>query len=287
MQKINTQFVKKFSNDGYLILKDINELKLIQKLEKKVISKLNKPNLIKPPKKIEKFLYSKKELRGPLNRLKYNLTRSTIEKGIKLYKNKTNAISFKQPIINFEECLDLILNDKVLDRVSAILGKNIRLGYVALSCQMNNKLEENDINFFHTDDHLNKSIVKKNKLIKLTIPISTHQKYHKDYTHLKIHKFKIKEKLNQYFSLKEIPKNLKKNVISPIVKNNDGLLFDPDNFYHLAKKPKKNIRIMLYVVFIKRGNYLEKKASDLKIYKKDFQKLNYKHQRFLELLTKI
>ena len=285
MQKINNQLAKKFSKYGYHVIKNINNFELIKNLEKKIISKLDKPNIIKTPKIIKNSLYSKQDFRGPLGKLKHNLSKKLIRKGIKFYKHKTNAISFKQPLINFNECLELILNDKVLENVSLILGNNIRLGYVALSCQMNNKLEENDINFFHTDDHLNKSVIKKNKLIKLTIPISTHQKIHKDYTHLKINKFKINNHLNQYFSLKEMPSNLKKKVISPSVRNIDGLLFDPDNFYHLARKPKRSIRIMLYIVFIKKGNYLEKKASELRINKKDFKKLKKEHKKFLDLLT--
>lgn len=285
MPKINDQLSKKISKNGYHVIKSINNIELIKNLEKKIISKLDKPNIIKTPKIIKDSLYTKKELRGPVVKLKYNLNKKLIKKGIKFYKNKTNAISFKQPLINFNECIELILNDKVLEKVSLILGNNIKLGYVALSCQMNNNLEENDINFFHTDDHLNKSIIKKNKLIKLTIPISTHQKIHKDYTHLKINKFKIKKDLSQYFSLKELPSNLKKKVISPYVRNVDGLLFDPNNFYHLARKPKRNIRLMLYIVFIKKGNYLEKRAAELKIYKKDFKILKKKHKKFLSLLT--
>ena len=60
----------------------------------------------------------------------------------------------------------------------------------------------------------------------------------------------------------------------------DGLLFDPNNFYHLAKKPKRNIRLMLYIVFIKKGVF-RKKAAELKIYKKDFKILKKKHKKFL------
>lgn len=287
MLKKNKQFIKRFSKFGYHVLENINNIDLIKKLEKKIISKLDKPNLIKTPKIIKNNLYNEKDLRGPLGVLKYNLNKKIIKKGVKFYKNKTNAISFKQPLINFNECLELILNDKVLEKVSLILGKNIKLGYVALSCQMNNKLPENDINFFHTDDHLNTSIIKKNKLIKLTIPISTYKKIHRDYTHIKINKFKINNHLSQYFSLKEVPMSLKKKIISPKVRNIDGLLFDPDNFYHLARKPKRNIRIMLYIVFIKKGNYLERKAVELKVKKKDFKKLSNKHKKFLDLLTKI
>ena len=152
---------------------------------------------------------------------------------------------------------------------------------------MKNNLPENCINFLHTDDHLNKKIIKKNKLVKLSIPISTKEKYHTEYTHLKINKFKIKNKIKQYSKVKEIPKNLKKKLISPKINNVDGIFFDPDNFFHLAKKPKKNLRIIIYIVFIKKGNYLEKKASNLKIFKKDYLKLSSKSKKFCEFISKV
>ena len=63
--------------------------------------------------------------------------------------------------------------------------------------------------------------------------------------------------------------------------------FDPDNFFHLAKKPKKNLRIIIYIVFIKKGNYLEKKASNLKIFKKDYLKLSPKSKKFCEFIIKV
>ena len=64
MSKANTQLVKKFSKYGYYVIKNINDIQLIKNLEKKVISKLDKPNLIKIPKFIKNSLYTKKELRG-------------------------------------------------------------------------------------------------------------------------------------------------------------------------------------------------------------------------------
>ena len=55
MSKANTQLVKKFSKYGYHVIKNINDIQLIKNLEKKVISKLDKPNLIKIPKFIKSF----------------------------------------------------------------------------------------------------------------------------------------------------------------------------------------------------------------------------------------
>ena len=88
MQKINNQLAKKFSKYGYHVIKNINNFELIKNLEKKIISKLDKPSIIKTPKIIKDFLYTKKELRGPLSQLKYNLSKKLIKKGIKFINIK-------------------------------------------------------------------------------------------------------------------------------------------------------------------------------------------------------
>jgi hypothetical protein len=281
------EYKQKITNEGIVILKKINDLKKIKKLEKKVISKLNNSRLIKTPKKINKKIYNPQDFRGPVGNLKFNLSKEHLRRGINHYKNLTNSITFKQPLVNFRECIDLVFNEKTIDLASKILNGKAKLGFVALSCLMKNNLPENCINFLHTDDHLNKKIIKKNKLLKLAIPISTYDQFHSEYTHLKINKFKIKDKINQYSKINELPKSLRKKIVSPKIKNIDGIFFDPDNFFHLAKKPKKKIRIILYVVFIKKGNYLENKVKDLKMLKKDYLKLSLKSQEFCELIKKI
>jgi len=288
MQSINyKRYEKKITKEGILILKGINNLNKIKTLEKKVLNKLNNHNLIKTPKKIDKKIYDPQEFRGPVSNLKFNLTKNQLKKGLNHYKNLTNSVTFKQPLLNFRETIDLVFNEKVIDLASKILRGRAKLGFVALSCLMKNNLPENCINFLHTDDHLNNKIIKKNKLLKLAIPISTHKKIHSEYTHLKLNKFKISNKIKQYSKVNELPGYLKRKITSPKITNIDGIFFDPDNFFHLAKKPKKNIRIILYVVFIKKGNYLEKKAKFLKILKKDYLKLSSKSKNFCELITKV
>ena len=88
-------------------------------------------------------------------------------------------------------------------------------------------------------------------------------------------------------TVNELPKKLKSKIYSPKISNIDGIFFDPDNFFHLAKKPKGNLRIILYIVFIKKGNYLEKKAKELKMLKKDYLKLISKSKKFFNFLSKV
>jgi len=278
---------KTIAEKGYLKLKNISHLTSVKKLEEKVLNRLNKPLYINRPKRMSNNLYIAKAVKGPQINLPHYLHKKILNKGYGHYKNYTNSITFNQPLLNFKECHSLVFNEKVMKYASIILGKPAKLGFVALSCLMDNKLPKNDINYLHTDDISNSKVVEKNRLVKFTIPISTNAKYHNEYHHLPISKLKLKNKIKQYSDLNEIPKILKNKIVSPKIKNVDGMFFDPDNFFHLAAKPKKKIRIILYVVYIKEGNYLVKKAKNLKIKKKEFLKLPNHFKQFAKFLKKV
>ena len=79
---------------------------------------------------------------------------------------------------------------------------------------------------------------------------------------------------------------LKKKIILPKVYTKDILFFDPDNFLHKAKKPNK-LRIMLYIVFIKKNNYMISKTKKIKIKKKCYSLLTSKQKRFAKFLCQI
>lgn len=284
--KIKKNLKNIIKDKGYLVLKNISDNKKIRLLDKRSKSKLNNPLYLNIPKKITKNLYPLSDLKAPQNKLEYNLKRKTLKKGPSYYKNFTNSISFKQPLLNFKECFPIVFNEEIINYASIILGGPAKLGYVALTCLMNNNLPKNCINYFHTDDHLNSKIIEKNRLIKLSIPISSKKKIHTEYKHIPINKFEIDNKIYQYSEFQDIPKKLQKKIITPKLNTGDGIFFDPDNFFHMAKKPRK-LRIVLYVVYIKKGNYLEKKVKNLKIKRNDYSKLNKKAKQFGELLTKI
>ena len=64
------------------------------------------------------------------------------------------------------------------------------------------------------------------------------------------------------------------------------MFFDPDNFFHNAEKPKK-LRLMLYLVYIKKNNYMISKTKKIKIKKKYFEKLDNSQKKFAKFLNKI
>ena len=56
-------------------------------------------------------------------------------------------------------------------------------------------------------------------------------------------------------------------------------LVDPDNFFHRVDKPRK-LRIMLYLVLVKKENYMLFKTRKIKIKKTFFENLSTSQKSF-------
>ena len=79
--------------------------------------------------------------------------------------------------------------------------------------------------------------------------------------------------------------NLKKKIIYPKVSQGDVILFDPNNFFHVANKPKSSIRIILYVEFL--GPKNKKLFQNVKISKSVYKGLNLENKKLCSLYQKI
>lgn len=92
------------------------------------------------------------------------------------------------------------------------------------------------------------------------------------------------ETLN-YIKKESLPLKLKKNLKIPIAKKGDGVFFDPNNFLHLASKPRE-LRIILYVVIGDKNSYLKKNTKNTKINLINYNLLNGKSKKFVKYFTK-
>ena len=63
-----------------------------------------------------------------MSNLKFNLTKNQLKKGLNHYKKLTNSVTFKQPLLNFRETIDLVFNEKIIDLASKILKGRAMLG---------------------------------------------------------------------------------------------------------------------------------------------------------------
>ena len=272
--------IPKLLNNSNLI-KTASNIKEIKK------NNLKNSNFYWLPKKYKKIFYGN-QYKQPTGEITAKISNSIMKKGYKYYSKYTNSVEFKDPLINFPEIQKIVFNDKIIETAKKFLKTDPYLGYVAVRCHFKNDLPNIDFNLFHTDGR-NKKTKDENKLIKLLVPFHLEKKQKIEFSIINIKRNKIKSEdyyKYQYSKASELPKYLKKKIIKPKVYKKDILFFDPDNFLHNAKKPKK-LRIMLYIIFVKKNNYMIPKTKKIKIKKKYFKLFSPRHKKFAKYLCRV
>lgn len=262
---------EKFKNDGYCVLFNFFSQKKLGKIKKKIYDVIKDEKNYLPIKNIAAYSKNSRLLKGPNGKLKKNLKKFDIQKGLGNIAKKSNSISIRDPLINIMELNDIVFDNKLIKVASTILDSpKIKLGYIKLGVFFDNKLPKNCINFFHTDD-LSKKVSKQNKACKFSFTLSSSSMTKNEFGILPIKKNKLKF-YRQYFKTDFLSSDLQKKIIYPTLNLGDTVLFDPNNFFHVANKPKNNLRIIFYIeFFVSKNKFL---SSNVKIKKKIFQNLN-------------
>lgn len=238
---------------GIHIIKNLYSTSLINDIRNKVINALNNKSNYLPIKNIAAYKKNSKLLLGPNGKLKKNIKSFEIAKGLEYITKKTNSISIKDPLITIPELNKLVFSEKSLNIASKVFkSNNFKLGYIKLGVFFGNKLPKNCINYFHTDD-LKFNLKKKINVCKISISLNIKKTSLSEFGILPIPKQKniIKK---QYFSINQLDKNYANKIIFPKISPGDGILFDPMNFFHVAKKPKEKMRIIFYIEFLRKNN---------------------------------
>ena len=202
------------------------------------------------------------------------------------FTSRLNSIEFKDSLINFPEIIKIVFNENAIEVAENFLKSKVYLGYVALRCHFSNNLPVNDFNLFHTDGR-NKVTQNKNRLLKFLVPFHLKNNEQIEFGQILFKRNKISSKefyKLQYSKISKWPPKIKKFFLRPKVFSGDAHFFDPDNFFHNAIKPKK-LRVMLYVVYIKNGNYMIDKTKKIKIKKSLFNNLSNKQRSFGKYLN--
>ena len=237
---------------GIHIIKNLYSTSLINDIRNKVINALNNESNYLPIKNISAYKKNSKLLLGPNGKLKKNIRSFEIAKGLEYITKKTNSISIKDPLITIPELNRLVFSEKSLNIASKVFkSNNFKLGYIKLGVFFGNKLPKNCINYFHTDD-LKFNLKKKINVCKISISLNIKKTSLSEFGILPIPKQKniIKK---QYFSINQLDKNYANKIIFPKISPGDGILFDPMNFFHVAKKPKEKMRIIFYIEFLRKN----------------------------------
>ena len=294
--------IKSINQYGLSVIKSLIDKKTILKIRTKATKALNQPSLLetasciypkyskknfnnleKPSWLPKKFMkdYDSNVLKQPTAQFTEKLSKKTLSRGYKYYGNFTNSIEFKDFLINFPEIIKIVFNENAIEVAENFLKSKVYLGYVALRCHFSNNLPGNDFNLFHTDGR-NKVTQDKNKLLKFLIPFHLKNNKQTEFGQILFKRNKIRSKdfyRLQYSKINKWPLKIKNFLIRPKIFSGDAHFFDPDNFFHSAAKPKK-LRIMLYIVYIKNGNYMINKTKKIRIKKSLVNKLSNKQRSF-------
>jgi hypothetical protein len=255
----------------FFLLKKFYSKKKIFFIKKKIFKIINDKNNYLPIKNVSKYNKKSKLLRSSNGKLKINLNERQVSNGLEYIGKKANSISIKEPLLKVKEINKLIFDKKMIAIARKILGSNdIKLGYIKLGIFFHNKLPKNCINYFHTDD-LSKKVNENKKVCKLSFSFLKSSEGVGEFGIIPIKKDKLKF-YKQYFTKDYLEKNIRNKIIFPKVSLGDSVIFDPNNFYHTANKPKKFIRIMFYVEFLGPKNKIL--FQNVKISKSVYNKLD-------------
>jgi len=273
-----------FYKNGYCLLKKFYPKSRITNVKKKIFNILNDKNNYLPIKNISRYGARSKLLRRSNGKLKINLSENQVSNGLNYIARKTNSISIKEPLIKIKELNKFIFDQKMVSIAKKILGsKNIKLGYIKLGVFFNNKLPKNCINFFHTDDD-HKTINENKNVCKFSIPITEPLNNLSEFGIIPIRK-DLLNFYKQYFTTDYLKDEFKKNIIYPKVSLGDVILFDPNNFFHVANKPKSSIRVVLYVEFLGPKNKIL--FQNVKISKSVYRNLSLQNKKLCSFYQKV
>ncbi len=265
-----------FNNKGFCVINNLFNKKTLFKIKKEILKKVKTKNNFFPVKDIKYYEKINHNLRAPNGSLKKNLKNKDLNKGLSHIKYFTNSLSLKNPLINIKYLNNLIYEKRLFNIVNKIFkSKTFYLGYIKVGFFFNNQLPKNCINYFHTDDLKNRSS-KDISTIKFSIALNDEDKTKSEFGIIPINKNKLSIK-KQYFLKNEISKKISKKIIHPIISTGDAILFDPINFYHVANKPKKKPRIIIYIEFLRRSK--KKIYNKIKIKKNFYNKLTNENKK--------
>lgn len=279
-----SQIKTNFGENGFFLLEKFYSKKKILVIKKKIFRIISDKNNYLPIKNISKYNKKSKLLRSSNGKLKINLNESQVSNGLKYIGSKANSISIKEPLLKVKELNKFIFDKKMIAIAKKILGSNnIKLGYIKLGIFFNNKLPKNCINFFHTDDYSKKVDEKKN-VCKFTIPITVPKNKVSEFGIIPIRKDFLKF-YKQYFTEDYLDRKFKKKIIYPKLSLGDVILFDPNNFFHVANKPKDSIRVILYIEFL--GPKNKHLFQKVKISKSIYKNLNLENKKLCSLYQRV
>jgi hypothetical protein len=252
--------MNKYLNQGYEIWPNYFDANKIDIIKKKLDHYFEKNENLGPAvnvsilKEEELNTYGAERDEVQKKNKNFFIKKEDLDKGVDYYKNLTNGRSLIEPILMIEEIVELVINDKILEFAKKNLNQEeIYIGYIKLRRFFNNKINNFDTNFFHTDDNCEK-ILKCIIYIDDILTINDGPFVYVSGSHIK--KLDKKDGLNEYARKDEdIEKFYGTKNIKPIYGKRGSLLFANTLGYHKGIKPSSKDRYALYINFVCEEEY--------------------------------
>ena len=189
------------------------------------------------------------------NNKNFYLKEQDFNKGVEFYRNLTNGISIKEPLLNINKISQIVSDENILNLVREYLNeKKVYIGFIKLRRFFCNNLPDFDTNYFHFDDNSDKilkCIIYLNDIITADDgsfvyvknshinPMPSKQEYIGKYA-------RTDDQIIEFYG---------KDSIVKVLGGKGTILFADTLGYHKGIKPKNRDRYILYVNYVLEEEY--------------------------------
>ena len=264
---------------GFCILKNVFTKQFIDSVRFDFQNEINLLNNISVPRDLTKKKKSIEDIYLP------KLDQKLFEQGEKKFRNRTDSVKIKNPLINLPKTLMIALNERIISVCSNYFGYKPYLTFLKCVKTYANDLKEFDTQHFHIDENAI-------NLLKVFIYLND-VKSKKDgpFTYVQESFLDIKKKwgLRARWDEKYLSTIYDKKKFVPILSNRGDVVIANTVAFHKGLKPIKNDRYILILNYGLHLDYTFNNKLDIreKILKKDFKLQSRENRKILSLLEKV
>lgn len=276
---IDQSNLKKLNQKGYCVVKNVFSKDLIDSVNLDFEKQIKKLKNISIPRDLRKQKKNIEQIYLP------KLDKKTFSLGEKKFKNYTDSIKLKDPLINLPKIIKVALNQRIISICSNYFGYVPYLTFLKCVRTFKNKLKNHDTQHFHIDEN---SV----KLLKVLIYLNdVNSKKDGPFYYVQESFKNIKKKWgkNARWNEKKLKREYGINKFIPILAKRGDVIFANTVAFHRGIKPirkNRNIVILNYGMHID-FTFNNKMDITSNILLKDLNNQTKKNKSILSLLNKV
>jgi ectoine hydroxylase-related dioxygenase (phytanoyl-CoA dioxygenase family) len=276
---IDKQNLYLLKNQGFCVLKDVFKKEFIDDIRSDFQNQINSLKNISMPKDLTSKRPSIEDI------YVQKLSKKTLDSGEKNYRNLTDSIKIKDPLINLPKTVEIALNKRIMAVSSSYFGYKPYLTFLKCVKTYANNLNDFDTQHFHIDENAI-------KFLKVFVYLNDVKSENDGpFTYIQGSCKGIKKKWGRYARWDEtyLQKLYGKKRIVPILGNRGDVIIANTVAFHKGLKPITNDRNILIFTYGLHMDYTFDNKPDIKanIAQKDFDKLSVENRGVFSLLEKI